>query len=303
MERTFFIGKSPRGSSTALPESRTGGRELSERILTTIATANETLERTAAKLIRLAELAYGVRDYDRLKAITDALLSVPFAAAQRAGTYYQAVTLKRAGELGKAADLLAALHAPRALLTLGTIEESRGNFAEATRYHVEAMRASRSRDAFTFAGAAMQLATLQAIEGDHAGSLHAFQSIGPLVRAVAITSPYLYPAWCNALAVELAEVGRGNEARAVIAVALASPIAERYPEIAETAREIAQAQPTRVAVVVVEPQQEDAETTEAAPVTINVHSEPPRRHRFTYSTRARTLLNPRASPRAPPSVF
>ena len=197
---------------------------------------------------------------------------------------------------------LATVNAPRALLTLGTIEECRGNFAEAIRYHLEAMRAGRNADMLSFTCAAAQFATIQAIEGDHAGSLHAFQSIAPFVRAVAKAHPHVYASWHNSLAVELAELGRTNEARAAVAVALASPIADRYPEFAATAAELRQVEPARVAIAVVTPQQEEAETTEAAPPLAIVSSEP-RRHRFTLQPNAHTLLNPRASPRAPPSLF
>lgn len=67
MESNFFIGETPRGSSAALPD-KTGGSELSRRILKAIATANETLEWATARLIRIAELAYGERRFDELKA-------------------------------------------------------------------------------------------------------------------------------------------------------------------------------------------------------------------------------------------
>ena len=289
--------------STALPESRAGGRELSERILTTIAKANETLEQATRKLIRLAELAYGQRDYEGLRAITEALQAIPYAAAQRAGMYYQAVLLKRVGDLDRAAELLATINAPRALHTLATIYECKGEWAEATRLHVESIRAARDVDLFTLASAGLQLATVRAIEGDHAASLQAFHALWPVLRVAAQFHPHLFTFWHNAVAVELSELGRFHEARRAIAIAQASPLAHRYPEIAETAREIAQAQPTRVAGVVVEPQQEDAETTEATPVTITVQSAPPRRHRFIRQSYAHTLLNPRASPRAPPSLL
>jgi tetratricopeptide (TPR) repeat protein len=304
MEKSFFIvGKSPRGSVVSALPDKAGGRELSERILTALATANDSLERATAKLIRLAELAYGARRFDELKAIRDALQAIPFAPAQRAGNYYQAVLMMRAGELDRAASILAPISAPRALLTLGAIEEYRGNIAEAARLHFEAMRAGRNVDPFTFAGAAIKLATAQAIEGDHAGSLDAIQSLAPFIRAIATRHPAMHALWHNALAVELAEVGRRAEARAAVEVALASPIAHAYPEFQETAAEIRQAEAARVAVVVVAPPQEDGETTEARE-TLPIGSRgSPRRHHFTIQPNAHTLLNPRASPRAPPSLF
>jgi tetratricopeptide (TPR) repeat protein len=281
---SFFIGDTPKGSVSALP--RAGGRGLSASILHRIAAANESLEHATARLIRLADLAYGARDFEALRELSEALAALPFAAAQRAATYFRAVTLKRAGHLDSAASLLATVNAPRALLTLGTVEECRGNYAEAARLHVEAMRAGRNLDPFTVAGAAIQLATIRGIEGDHAGSLYAFQNIGPLVWAVARHHPSLWPILQNSIAVELAELGRSAEARAAIAVALASPIAQAYPEFEATAAEIRQAQPQRIAVVVVEPQQDDEPTAPAPSLVIDT-SEPPRLHRFIIQPYAR----------------
>jgi hypothetical protein len=302
--KSFFIGECSEEGLTALPCGASRLRAF-ESIVSHIATANESFTQATARLIRLCELAYGQRDYERLQGITEALQSIPFTPAQNATRYYQAVLLKRQGELDRAASLLGDLSAPRALLTLGTVEECRGNFDSAARLHIEAMKASRGVDPFTYAGAAMQLATIKAVSGDHVGSLYSFQSIGPLVRVVARSQPYLYPLWCNAVAVELSELGRADEARAASAVAVASSIAEAYPEWQETAKEIAETSPARIAIVVVEPQREESEP----PPLMLCIGEPPRRviadcpqSPFTDSS-ATCALNPRASPRAPPSLF
>jgi tetratricopeptide (TPR) repeat protein len=236
---------------TALPIARAG--ELSTgAILHRIAAANESFEQATRRLLQLADLAYGQRDYEAMRELSEALAAIPFAPAQRAASYYQAVLLKRAGLFDAAALMLAPISAPRALLTLGTIEENRGNWTEAARLHVEAMSAGRDVDPFTVAGAQMQLATIRSIEGDHAGALHAFQSMWPLLRIAARSHPYLFPLWHNAVAVELGALGRADEARAAVAIALASPVADSYPEWQETAAELRE--PERVAVVVVEPQ-------------------------------------------------
>jgi hypothetical protein len=47
-------------------------------------------------LIQLADLAYGARDYEALRQLSDALDALPFAPAKRAASYYKAVLLKRA---------------------------------------------------------------------------------------------------------------------------------------------------------------------------------------------------------------
>jgi len=51
---------------------------------------------------------------------------------------------------------------------------------------------------------------------------------------MARTHPHLYPQWCNALALELAAVGNLDDARTAINTALASPIADRFPEYQAT---------------------------------------------------------------------
>jgi hypothetical protein len=296
--------------NTALPE-QAGGRELSASIVHAIASRQESFTTATRRLIQLADLAYGARDYDVLKEISQALQAIPYAPAQRAASYYQAVLLKRAGQIDAAAAILSTISAPRALLTLGTIEECKGNWTEAARLHVEAMRAGRGVDPFAVAGAVIQLATIRAIAGDHAGALHAFQSIGPLVRAAAPSQPSLNPIWHNAVAVELAALGRADEARAAIAIALASPIADAYPEFEQTAAELRRAEPARVAVVVVEPQREEKrQKARGERQLVTYHSSLIRhqwsvvsgRHSSFIIHHSLTRANPRASPRAPPFI-
>ena len=252
---SFFIRDcSSKEVVAALPE-RAGPRRLSTRsILTAIGRANESLERATARLIRSAELAYGARDDEALKAITGALLSVPFAAAHRAGSYYRAVLLTRAGQLDSTAELLATINAPRALLTLGTVEEYRGNFDEAARLHVEAMRAGRGVDLFTVAGAGMQLAAIKGIAGDSQAAASELRALFPLVCQAARLHPHLWFQYHNEIAVELAATGETEAARRAADIAVASPIAEAYPEWHETAAELRE--PERALVVVVEPKWE-----------------------------------------------
>ena len=257
---------------------------LNRAILLNVFNAVKSIEAQSRALIRLAEIAYGARDYVALNEISHALLAIPCKPAQNAATYYCAVLFKRAGQLDRAAALLTDLHQPRALLTLATIFENKGEWAEATRLHVEVMRQAKETDAFAFVCAALQLATVKAVDGDHAGSLAEFQSIAAMVRAVAKNHPYLYPLWCNAMAVELAAIGRIEEARAASAVAIASPIAQAYPEWQETAAEIAEQQSSRAIVTVALPQAE-ADAPDVRPPLLIQHR----------------LASPRRLPLAPPS--
>jgi len=253
-------------------------------ILLNVLNAAKNIEEQTGVLIRLAELAYGARDYVALNELSRMLLAIPFRPAQKAATYYQAVLFKRAGQLDQAAEMLVDLHHPRAVLTLATIYESKGKWTEAVRLHVEMMRRAKDVDVFAFVCAALQLATFKAVDGDHARSLVEFQSLGPIVRTVAKSQPYLYPLWCNALAVEFTELGRVEEARAASAVATASPFVHAYPEWQETAAEITEQQVSRSIVSVTLPQDETDAAEQRPPLAIQ--------HR---------LSSPRRLPLAPPS--
>ena len=204
----------------------------------------------ARRLIRLAELAYGARNYDALSDVTAALACLSYQLAQDAAAYYRAVLMKRAGHSDVAERLLSSIITPRATLTLATIYETKGQWAEAARLHLDVMRSTKDSDGFAFVGASLQLATIRSVEGDHAGSLASFESLWPSVKAIVKTHAYLYPLWCNALAVEFAELGRIEEARAASDVAIASPLAPVYPEWRETAAEVAKQQPAKTIIVV-----------------------------------------------------
>ncbi|HKQ06814.1 MAG TPA: hypothetical protein VJ464_16890 [Blastocatellia bacterium] len=317
----FIVGKCSKERSVSALPGKAGGRELSRGILAAIATANQSFEQDTARLLRLAELAYGRRDDTALEAITGALESIPFQPAQRAAAYYRAVLHTRAGQLDAAASLLAPLTAPRALLTLGTVEEYRGNFAEAARLHVEAIKAGQSVDPFAVAGASMQLAVIKGIEGDSQSAVNELRAMFPLVRQAARLHPHLWFQYHNEIAVELAAVGEADAARRAIAVALASPIAQAYPEWSETADELRE----RDAAAVIA---RNSGVVEAAAPKAQISTRRKERRRRiarncyckiiaskarpaardliagsgerTRSAIIRTRANPRASPRAPP---
>ncbi|MEN3332265.1 MAG: hypothetical protein V7641_1630 [Blastocatellia bacterium] len=236
-------------------------------------------------LIRLAELAYGARNYNALRELSAALACLPSQPAQDAARYYAALCLRRAKQYDKAVTLLANLQQPRAVQTLATVYEAKGEWHEAARRYVEVMRRAKDADVFAFVCATMQLATIRAIDGDHAEALAEFQSLWPMVRVVAKTQSHVYPAWCNALAVELAAIGRVEDARAASAVAVASPIARAYPEWQETAEEIAAQRSTRTIVTVALPQTETDASEERPSLLIQ--------HR---------LSSPVRLPLAPPSL-
>ena len=278
------------------------GCELSGAILTQIAVANESFEQAARRLIRLADLAYGQRDYEALAAISEALSSVPFAPAQRASRYFQALCLRRLKQYDAAAELLADLSAPRAIQTLATLYEVRGELGRAAQLYAQA---AQSSDGFAVAGSIIQLATISSMMGDHQAALSRLRAVAPFVRQVARLHPHLWFQFHNEIAVELAAVGETEAATRAIAVAVASPIIEAYPEWHQTAAEIAEAEPSRLVVAVVVPQEQQSDA-EAAPIKWSLWplEHRPRRRRPLHNQPAtRAPLNPRASPRAPPSSF
>jgi hypothetical protein len=76
--------------------------------------------------------------------------------------------------------------------------------------------------------------------GDHKGALNDLEQILPIALAASKQNTFRVPHLLNAYAIELAEVGRLEEAKNISRRALASPYARVYPEWHETARDIAE---------------------------------------------------------------
>jgi tetratricopeptide (TPR) repeat protein len=227
-------------------------------------------------LIRLAEITYGRRDLELLANISAVLRGLPGREAQSAGLYYQAIILRRARRYEASKQLLEYVSASappflqaRALQTLGTVYEAQNEWDEAIRLYTEALRAAHDVDGFAVFGAIEQLAVIKSIAGDHKAALSDIQSLWPVVRSLSPHNPHVFFQFHNELAVELAAVGRIEEASAACRIAMASPIATAYPEWQETAAEIAEQQPSKAMVAVALPQAEaeptDADTAEERP--------------------------------------
>jgi hypothetical protein len=77
------------------------------------------------------------------------------------------------------------------------------------------------------------------MNGDHRGAVADLERMFPIARITSSLQPYAYYDYLNALAVELREVGRLEQARRASEIALASPYAHAYPEWRETFDEIA----------------------------------------------------------------
>ena len=238
-------------SSTALPMA-SGPPGLYIFVSAGLATFNQTQAR-AARLARIAEFAYDRRDRVTMERAGRELASLPLEQAQNAGLYYLAIVAKWQGRTNETRAMLEAVRGPyqaRAIQTLGTIHYQAGQFDEAVRFYAEAMRAGHKRDALTIFNAQGQLSAIKSAHGDHEQALDDLLSLWPIARFVARQHPHIWPVLHNELAFELLQLGRADEARQAAAVAVASPLAENYPEWHETAREIAETQRTAIIVAV-----------------------------------------------------
>jgi hypothetical protein len=79
---------------------------------------------------------------------------------------------------------------------------------------------------------------VKSLEGDHEGALRTLETLWPVINAVAKYHPLYFYFYHNELAFELAELGRIEEAKETLSVALASPFAAAYPEWSKTRDEL-----------------------------------------------------------------
>jgi hypothetical protein len=198
--------------------------------------------------IRLAEQAYTLRDLDALQEVSQVLMNLPVDAARQIGLYYHAIAINRKGQIDEAEALLETVadNAPityraRAIQTLGANHHDKGQLDEALRFQLEALRVASDKDAnslqTTFL-AHLEISHFKSDTGDHRAALATLENLSPIVQIVAKESPLYFYFYHNELAVEFGELGRLDEAKAALEVALASRYAPAYPNWAETRQEI-----------------------------------------------------------------
>jgi tetratricopeptide (TPR) repeat protein len=232
-----------------------------------------------SRLIRLAEQAFTVRDWPQLEQTARMLFLVESPAAQSAALVYLAIVSNRRGNQGEARALLDLISpdAPqsitaRALLTRGVIFEQENNLTEASCCYVEAARAARGANTFALTSSLFQLSSVKSSQGDHKQALADLHALLPIVRLAACEHPRWLPIYHNELAVELAALGRIDEARAHSRFAIASPFAPAYQEWRETAEGLKE--PERVLVVVPEVKAEPKAQRRAKRVSILCYLRP-----------------------------
>jgi tetratricopeptide (TPR) repeat protein len=205
-------------------------------------------------LLQAAEQAYTLRRFEDLEQISGLLACLP--GAMNHALYYRALCLWRSGNRAEAQATVERLTAvgpaelqAKALLTLGGYNSKKGNYSDALILYAESLKAGAG-DPQTALRAYANISEIRSLEGDHAASLAHLERIEPLVLSVARVNPFFLYSHHNDLACELAALGRTDEARAHSRVACSSPVAAKYDEWQDTARELQE--PERVLVVVPE---------------------------------------------------
>jgi tetratricopeptide (TPR) repeat protein len=227
-------------------------------------------------LIQFAEQAYVMRDLSALEEVSQILLNLPVGAARHVGVYYHALAINRKGQRDEAETLLQTVadsapisYRARAIQTLGANNLDRGQFDETLRFQHEALRVASDRNAHglqTMLKAHFEIAIVRSLTGDHNGALSHFKNLWPLVNNIARQNPFYFYLYHNAVAVELGEAGRVEEAQAASKVALASPFAPAYPEWSATREEIAaKRQPATPSVVAINRAPEAEPSPQAEP--------------------------------------
>ncbi|MGA9773240.1 MAG: hypothetical protein WBV94_29685 [Blastocatellia bacterium] len=216
-----------------------------------------------ARLSRQAEIAYTLRQLDKVEAVGKQLEQIHRPIA----SYWQGLAAQQqgAGNLDQAQKLLeqAINHAPgnyqaRALLALGSIAEYEGNYKAESEFYRHALRLN-SADLFATVEGHRAIAILKAIDGNHKQAVEILESVLRLAHRYRARSPYLYLQTINSLAIELSCVGRRQEAVQLARIACASPFAAIYHEFSETRAEIEQeiAETQAQMIVVVAPARQE----------------------------------------------
>lgn len=217
--------------------------------------ASQTLTDFATRLAPIADQAYSLRRLDVVGAAAQLLLNLPLSREwESAGHYYQALALNqggrgdtvRAGSLfERVADCASSPYRARAMLALGTNSIAVGDHKTAISFYRELTQVgarSHSFEPLTFCIASRMTAVIRGINGDHRGALADLERMYPLATMARSVRPYAYYDYLNTLAVELAEVGRLDQARRAAEIALSSPFAVAYSEWRQTFDEIARKQ-------------------------------------------------------------
>ncbi|MFL6277904.1 MAG: tetratricopeptide repeat protein [Blastocatellia bacterium] len=269
----------------------------------------KSLKAAGNRLIAIADQALDLKQTETVEQISRIFTHAPLPRPyQSLGQYYQVFCWKRRGNIERARagferlaesfDLPLGFRA-RATQALGISYKEAGQHDEAVRLFDEAAQIASTRyggDMVTTVNAQSMMAVYRCGQGDHQGALRHLESLGPLVRTLATSQPLVPYLYINNLAVELAEVGRLEEARRWAEIIARSPYARVYPECRETYDEILakSRRPSPSVIAGIAWPQEQAEV--APPMATNVVTMP-------VATRPASTVEANAAPTQPGRVI
>ena len=212
--------------------------------------SNQFFTSLGNRLVALTDHLYRLRRMEEVEPLSQLLLNLPLASEYGIiGRHYEALSLYQKGKFTEARTMLeyVADHGPpnykaRALLCASATFYVKNDLQSFARYCVEANRAAIGDgwcDYRTIVESQRNLVMVKSLTGDHDGALADLERLFPLVRSMNRWHPDLYYNLLNSFAVELAEVGRLEEAMRFSEAALASPYGLAYPDWQETRDEIA----------------------------------------------------------------
>ena len=188
-------------------------------------------------LVRQAEVAQSLRQVDRVEEIALVLSNLPLKEHRLIGNYYQAWLQRReynARQVFESVLEQSKTYKAKALISLAASESYTGNYETELSYFTQALKVTDNPSLIVESSRA--IAVVKAKEGNHDKAIKDLERMYPLVKH---SAPNFYYQYLNSFSVELAEVGRIEEAANISRIVLASPFVFAYPEWRETGAEIA----------------------------------------------------------------
>jgi len=255
---TAFRSSSNQVAELEKRRSRVGLHQGIARTLIKAIHTEQGLVALAGRLTSIADHAYLHRRYDVVGEVARLLLDLPLPDRfESVGRYYEALWINRnsrgdavrGGSLfERVADDAPLRYRARALLALGTNSLDALDSRIAMSFYRDASRLVTLDGVFdpmTLYFVSRMTATIKGFDGDNRGALADLEKMFGLVRTASSLQPFAYYDYMNALAVELSDVGRLEQARRASEMSLASPYASAFPEWRETFDEIARKQTKR----------------------------------------------------------
>jgi len=207
------------------------------------ASAQDSLKATLNYLTSVAREARLFGQPAIVQQAAESILSLPVSGrAHSIGVFYALCAQPLACEempsaLERLADDSLPGHKERIIHEIGLTHFQMGHFAEAAPYLMEAAKSAQRTDIFVHAESLKILAVCNGILGEHSQALSALDTLWPAVSSIRSLYPDAFVSFLNSRAVELAALGRLDEAVATIRFVLRSGFSNASCK--ETAEEIA----------------------------------------------------------------